>query len=45
MIDASKSFISMHELQLKAGNKIAKLTKNEAAFITTGAAAANFFLF
>jgi L-seryl-tRNA(Ser) seleniumtransferase len=40
MIDASKSFISMHELQLKAGNKIAKLTKNEAAFITTGAAAA-----
>lgn len=40
MNDASKSFISMHELQLKAGQKIAKLTKNEGAFITTGAAAA-----
>ena len=39
MNDASKSFISMHELQLKAGKKIAKLTKNEGAFITTGAAA------
>jgi L-seryl-tRNA(Ser) seleniumtransferase len=40
MNDASKSFISMHELQLKAGAKIAKLTKNEGAYITTGAAAA-----
>ena len=40
MNDASKSFISMHELQLKAGAKIAKLTKNEGAYITSGAAAA-----
>lgn len=40
MSDASQSFVSMHELQLKAGNKIARLTKNEGAFITSGAAAA-----
>ena len=40
MNDASRSFISMHDLQFKAGRKIAKLTKNEGAFITTGAAAA-----
>ena len=40
MNDASKSFISMHDLQLKAGKKIAKLTKNEGAYITTGAGAA-----
>jgi L-seryl-tRNA(Ser) seleniumtransferase len=39
MNDAAKSFISLHELQQKAGAKIAKLTKNEGAFITTGAAA------
>ena len=39
MNDASRSFISMHELQLKAGQKIAKLTQNEGAYITTGAAA------
>jgi len=39
MNDAAKSFISLHELQQKAGEKIAKLTKNEGAFITTGAAA------
>ena len=39
MVDASKSFISLHELQQKAGDRIAKLTKNEGAYITTGAAA------
>lgn len=39
MNDAAKSFISMHDLQLKAGKRIAKLTKNEGAYITTGAAA------
>ena len=39
MNSAAKSFISMHDLQLKAGNRIAKLTKNEGAYITTGAAA------
>ena len=39
MADAAKSFISLHELQQKAGERIAHLTKNEGAFITTGAAA------
>ena len=39
MNDAAKSFISIHDLQLKAGEKIARLTKNEGAYITTGAAA------
>lgn len=39
MVDASRSFISLHELQQKAGERVAKLTKNEGAFITTGAAA------
>lgn len=39
MNDAAKSFISLHELQQKAGERIASLTKNEGAFITTGAAA------
>ena len=40
MNSAAKSFISLHELQQKAGEKIAKMTNNEAAYITTGAAAA-----
>ena len=39
MNSAAKSFISLHELQQKAGEKIAKITNNEAAYITTGAAA------
>lgn len=39
MRQAAGSFISLHELQMKAGEKIAKLTKNEGAFVTTGAAA------
>ena len=39
MNEAAKSFISLHELQEKAGARIAGLTKNEGAFITTGAAA------
>ena len=39
MIDASKSFISLHDFQKKAGENIAHLTKNEGAYITTGAAA------
>jgi uncharacterized pyridoxal phosphate-dependent enzyme len=39
MHDASNSFVSMHELQLKAGERIAKLTKNDAAYITSGGAA------
>lgn len=39
MNDAAKAFISLHELQQKAGERIARLTQNESAFITTGAAA------
>src|SRR5450830_457929 len=39
MHEASKSFVSMHELQLKAGERIAKITKNDAAYITSGGAA------
>ncbi|HUX65596.1 MAG TPA: L-seryl-tRNA selenium transferase, partial [archaeon] len=39
MNEAAKSFVSMHELQLKAGERIAKITKNEAAYITSGGAA------
>lgn len=39
MSEASKSFVSMHDLQLKAGKRIAKLTRNEGAYITCGAAA------
>jgi len=39
MNEAATAFISLHELQQKAGEKIAKITKNEGAFITTGAAA------
>jgi L-seryl-tRNA(Ser) seleniumtransferase len=39
MKEAGKSFVSIHELQLKAGNRIADLTKNEGAYITCGAAA------
>ena len=39
MAEAAKSFVSIHELQLKAGERIAKITKNEAAYITSGGAA------
>jgi uncharacterized pyridoxal phosphate-dependent enzyme len=39
MADASKFFVSMHDLQQKAGKRIAKLTRNEGAYLTCGAAA------
>ncbi len=39
MNEASKSYVSIAELQEKAGAAIAKLTNNEAAFVTNGAAA------
>jgi uncharacterized pyridoxal phosphate-dependent enzyme len=39
MQEASRSFVSIHELQLKAGAKIAKMTRNDAAYITSGGAA------
>lgn len=40
MQQASKSFVNIHDLHLKVGAHLAALTKNEAAYITTGCAAA-----
>jgi D-glucosaminate-6-phosphate ammonia-lyase len=37
---AAGSFVDMHELQRVVGRRIAQLTGNEAAYVTTGAAAA-----
>lgn len=39
MAEATQSFVNTYELQRAAGDRIAKLTKNEAAFVTAGAAA------
>lgn len=39
MAAASTQYIDMHELQRKVGERIAELTHNEAAFVTSGAAA------
>jgi len=39
MVEASKHFVSIDDLQKKAGEQIAKWTKNESAFISCGAAA------
>ncbi|MFT5195940.1 MAG: putative pyridoxal phosphate-dependent enzyme [Cellvibrionaceae bacterium] len=39
MSEASKCFVDLEELQLKVGAKIAELTQNKAATITSGAAA------
>jgi uncharacterized pyridoxal phosphate-dependent enzyme len=39
MVEASRHFVSIDDLQKKAGEKIAELTKNEAAFVCCGAAA------
>jgi len=38
MAAAAGQFTDLHELQMKAGQRIAELTRNEAAFITSGAA-------
>ena len=40
MVDASKHFVDIIELQKRVGEEIAKLTHNEAAYISNGAAAA-----
>jgi L-seryl-tRNA(Ser) seleniumtransferase len=40
MRDAAGAFVDMHELQAAAGARIAELTRNEAAYITSGCAAA-----
>jgi D-glucosaminate-6-phosphate ammonia-lyase len=39
MQDASRWFIDLEELQIKAGERLAELTHNEAAYISSGAAA------
>ena len=39
MAEAARHFVNIDELQKKAGEKIAELTKNEAAYIPCGAAA------
>lgn len=39
MVEAGKSFVDLEELHEKAGQFIARLTKNESAFVTNGAAA------
>lgn len=39
MVEASKHFVSIDDLQKKVGEQIAKWTKNESAFISCGAAA------
>jgi L-seryl-tRNA(Ser) seleniumtransferase len=39
MNDAAGSFVDMHELQIAVGRRLAELTRNEAAYVSTGAAA------
>ncbi|HEV8635664.1 MAG TPA: aminotransferase class V-fold PLP-dependent enzyme [Chloroflexota bacterium] len=39
MIQASRSFVDLPELQRRCGERLAKLTKNEAAYVCSGAAA------
>src|SRR6266511_2181555 len=39
MQDASRWFIDLEELQCKIGERLAELTHNEAAYVSTGAAA------
>ena len=40
MADASKSCVSMEELHLAAGRRVAALTRNEAGLVTSGCATA-----
>lgn len=40
MADAAASHVDMHELHLLAGRELAALTRNDAAYVTCGAAAA-----
>lgn len=39
MVDASKAFVDLDELQVKVGDSIAALTRNEACYVSSGAAA------
>jgi L-seryl-tRNA(Ser) seleniumtransferase len=38
MVEASESFIPLDEMQVKVGERIAQLTNNEAAYVSSGAA-------
>ena len=38
MQDAAKSFVDMHDLQQEVGTRLAEITRNEAAFVSCGAA-------
>lgn len=38
MLNAAESFIDLHELQSRVGERLAELTHNEAAFVSSGAA-------
>lgn len=40
MRSAAEAFVDMHELHLAAGRRLAELTRNEAAYVTSGCAAA-----
>src|SRR6266498_2653335 len=39
MAEAAEMFVDIPEMQIAVGNKIAKLTNNEAAYVSCGAAA------
>ncbi len=39
MVEASKNFVNLEELQRAVGDKLAALTNNESAYVSTGAAA------
>jgi len=39
MKEASRHFVSIEELQIKVGDRLAELTRNESAYVTSGAAA------
>ena len=39
MMQASRSFVELPELQRRCGERLAKMTKNEAAYVCSGAAA------
>jgi D-glucosaminate-6-phosphate ammonia-lyase len=42
MREAARSHVDMHDLQSKVGDRIARLTNNEAAYVCTGASAGLF---
>ncbi len=39
MVDAARSYVDYHEMQRRVGERIAELTQNEAAYVSSGAAA------